>query len=326
MSRASFIIPVYNSSSYLSGCIDSIMKQDCQDFDIYCIDDCSQDDCRMIIEEYVSKYPDRIHGLFNEKNLGQGRSRMRGVEASDSDYILFVDSDDYLAENYLSTFLKEVEHGPLDIVVAGFTKDIDGEYVEHDIVQNDWTLVTYPVACCKMYRRAFIQENHIDFSNVRKGEDIYFSIAAFCCSPRVKFIQYFGYYYRLNSSSTTESMNADSKHEEAVSRMFHQLMDKFDVAKLDQERYQMVEYAYIANMVNALITYDHGCRPRAMREKYLFFQNDLALLFPDWRKNPYYRYWGFEGPNNKIKLGVCVTMNLMKCHMAWGIYWLLSWI
>lgn len=324
MNKASFIVPVYNSEKFLEKCIESILNQDCQDFDVYCIEDCGQDASWSILEDYERRYPEKIHCLRNPRNIGQGRSRMRGLEASEGEYILFVDSDDYLASDYLTTFLEAADKTLADLVIAGFTKDIEGSYVEHDIVKNEWTLVTYPVACCKMYRRSFIVENEIDFSSVRRGEDIYFSLAAFCSNPRVEYIDYYGYYYRLNVSSTTQLMNADSQHERAVSKMFHLLRDKFYDESLTVKQRQMVEYAYIANMVNALIVYDHGCKPRKMREKYEFFCDDLNQLFPMWRQNPYYHYWGLEGPNNKIKLGVCITMRLLKCHLAWPVYWLLS--
>ena len=324
MSKASIIIPVYKTQEFLPKCIDSIMEQTFQNFDVILINDCSPDKSQDVIDTYVEKYPDKIRSIQNDHNLGQGQSRMKGVQSSDSEYILFVDSDDYLAKDYLSTFIEQVEEEAYDIVVAGFTKVMEGKEIRHDIEQNDWTLVCYPLACCKMYRRDFIIENQIDFSTVRRGEDIYFSLAAFCCDPKVKFISYFGYHYLLNTNSTTESMDASSRIERTVSKMFHLLSERFSVDKLEESRRQKVEYAYLANMINALITYGHGCGPKIMKEKYEFFKEDLNHLFPEWKQNPNFHYLGFHGPNNRIKLGVCITMNLMKLHLAWPLYFVLS--
>ncbi|MDD6157344.1 MAG: glycosyltransferase family 2 protein [Lachnospiraceae bacterium] len=321
--RATIIIPVYNVEKYLKRCLDSVLDQTIDDYEIICVNDCSPDGCQDILEEYENKYSSKMKVLENEENMGQGRSRMRAVEIAQGDYILFVDSDDYVARDYIETFLKYADY---DMVIAGYTKDVEGKLVVHDVIESPWTLVCYPVACCKMYRKAFLLEHGIDFSEVRVGEDIYFTLALFCCNAKTKFIHYFGYYYYLNQQSTTQSLNYDGKHERYVSVMFGKILEKYPIDVLDTKKQQMVEYAYVANMVNALITYGHGCKPRLMREKYTFFREDLNEKFPNYRKNPYYRVIGMVGPNSKIKWGVSVTMHMIKIGLGWPMYWLISLI
>ena len=319
--KATIIIPVYNVEKYLRKCLDSVLNQSIDDYEIICVNDCSPDNCQNILEEYEKKYSSKMHIIVNKENIGQGESRMKAIKRAKGDYVFFVDSDDYIANDYLETFL---EYEDYDMVVAGYTKDIDGKLVKHDIIDSPWTLVCYPVACCKMYRRQFLIENDIDFSEVKVGEDIYFTLALFCSGAKSKIIHYFGYYYLLNMQSTTKTLTYDKKHEEYVSKMFSILLDKYDIGKLDIEKQEMVEYAYVANMINALITYGHGCKPKIMRQKYDFFIKDMSLKFPKYRKNPFYRLIGLSGPSNKIKWGVAISMKMIKMRIGWPLYWLIS--
>lgn len=321
--RATIIIPVYNTEKYLRRCLDSVLDQTIEDYEIICVNDCSPDHSQDILDEYEKKFASKLKLLVNEENMGQGRSRMRAVEIAQGDNIFFVDSDDYIARDYLEVFLGDEG---MDVVVAGYTKDIEGKLVPHDVIDSPWTITCYPVACCKMYRKAFLQENSIDFSDCRVGEDIYFSLALFCAKAKVKYIHYFGYYYYLNQNSTTRSLTYDRKHEVYVSTMFDTLLKKFDLSSLNKIEQQMVEYAYVANMINALITYGHGCKPKLMREKYDFFLEDLKNKFPNYRKNPYYKILGFIGPSAKIKWGVGISMKCIKCGLGWPLYWLISWL
>jgi glycosyltransferase involved in cell wall biosynthesis len=241
MDKVSIIIPVYNAEKYLRKCLDSVMSQDYGSYEVICVNDCSPDNSREILEEYRGKYPEKIVVLENEENMGQGRSRMRALKQASGEYFMFVDSDDYIAQDYIFRFMSEVEKEPYDIVVAGFTKDIEGKKVLHDIKDSAWTLVCYPLACAKMFRTAFIREHDIDFSKVRVGEDIYFSIAIFYENVKYKIIHYFGYYYRFNAFSTTESLTYDREHEKYVAEMFRVFLEKYDLQKISEEKRRMIE-------------------------------------------------------------------------------------
>lgn len=322
--KASIIVPVYNSEKYLKRCLDSIIEQSEKDYEIICIDDCSPDGCNSILKKYLEKYPDKIVVIENEDNIGQGKSRMKGIAEAKGDYIFFVDSDDYIEKNYIERFLKEVEDKYYDMVISGYTKDINGKYVKHDINDSIWTRVCYPVACCKMYRKQFIIDNNIDFSDARIGEDIYFTLAMFCSEAKTKIIHYFGYYYFLNNNSTTRTITYDKKHEKYVSEMFLTLDRKYNFEKMKTPKKYYVEYAYVANMVNALITYGHGCKPKIMKEKYEFFVDDLKNRFPDYKLNPYFNFNKAKGVPLKIKLAVSISHICMKMKLGQIFYYIIS--
>lgn len=318
------IIPVYNCEQYLRRCLDSVLDQSYQNFDVICIDDKSPDNSKDILKEYTDKYPDKIRTLYNEENMGQGQSRMKGVVLSEADYIVFVDSDDYLSPDYLQSFADALKEKEYDTVFEGYTKDIEGKLKKNDIYDSMWTLVCYPLACCKAFRREFLIQNNIDFSAERTGEDIYFAMAVFYHMKSFKVIHEYGYHYIMNPKSTTMTITADKQLERSVAGMFKRFLSKHDINALSEERKRMLEYAYASNMINALVVYARGCGKEKMRQKYDYFFNDFKEQFPDYKSNPYFSPFKSKKVSLKIRTGVDVTMTLHKMGIAWPLFRLIA--
>ncbi len=339
MPKVSIIIPVYNVEKLLPRCLDSIFAQTYQDFEIICVNDCTPDNSKTVLEEYKERYPDQMTLLENEVNMGQGRSRARGIDIAKGEYILFVDSDDHVAPDYIEVFLREMEAEPCDVVVAGYTEDrqmnFEGKNVaggelnvqkEMDAPKGDWCVMCYPTPWAKLFRKSFLVENGIDFSDIRCGEDIYFSLSQFYYQAKCRVIDYHGYYYYFNMNSTTKSLTYDKKHEENVAEIFGKFLRDHDLCLISKEQRQMIEYTYVANMVNALVTYGHGCKPAKMKEKYAFFMKDMREKFPEYRKNPYYGIFKPKGQTLKIRLGVGATMMLHKVGLDKLMFYVISLI
>ena len=94
--------------------------------------------------------------------------------------------------------------------------------------------------------------------------------------------------------------------------MFDLFMDKCDIKLISDEKRDVIEYTYLANMINALITYGHGGKIRRMKKKYDFYINDVKKRFPSYTKNPYIGIFKPKGQTLKIRLGVGVVMLLHK--------------
>ena len=304
--KAEIIVPVYCAEQYLVQCLDSLIQQDYGNYHITVVDDCSPDNGLKIAVRYQNQYPAMISIIENKENVGQGRSRMRAVYATDADYIMFVDSDDYVAPDYVSRYMRECEDGEYDLVIGGFIKDIGGKLKPFEIADCEYTILLYSVACCKAFRREFLVEHGIDFSDSRKGEDIYFSVMLYCNQPKYKIIGYKGYYYRLNPSSTTRSMNYENDYETIVMKMFAQARERIPAEKMTEDMRRKVEYCYIANIVNALVVYNHGCGRIRMREKLRRVEEDLKEHYPNYMCNGDLRLFMPRGISAKIRAGVGV--------------------
>ena len=323
--KAEIIVPVYNAEKYLAQCLESLLGQDYENYHVTLVDDRSPDGSTEIAAEYAEKYPEKIRLMTNKENIGQGRSRMKAVYETDAEYILFVDSDDYVAPDYVSTYMRESE-GDCDLIIGGFIKDIGGELKPFEIADSEYTLLLYSVACCKAFRRAFLTENGIDFSDSRKGEDIYFSVLCYCHKPKYKIIGYKGYYYRLNPASTTKSMNYENEFEKIVAAMFARAREAVPAESLTEAERRKVEYCYIANAVNALVVYGHGCGTKRMKEKLGFVDADLRAHYPDYMRNRDLRFLAPKGVSLKIRAGVGAFYWSGKLHLRKALFALIALI
>ena len=101
MSLISVIVPVYKVEEYLYECIDSIRRQTYKDLEIILVDDGSPDNCGMICDEYA-KNDERIR-VIHQNNAGLSSARNKGIENASGDYLCFVDSDDFISDDYCET-------------------------------------------------------------------------------------------------------------------------------------------------------------------------------------------------------------------------------
>ena len=103
--KISVIVPVYNTEKFLQRCIDSVLAQTYQDFELLLIDDGSKDSSDTICDEYAAQ--DTRVKVFHKENGGVSSARNVGLDNARGEWITFVDSDDYIEENYLQTFILE---------------------------------------------------------------------------------------------------------------------------------------------------------------------------------------------------------------------------
>jgi len=118
MCRVSVIVPIYNVQDYLKRCIDSILHQTYKNLEIILVDDGSTDDSCKIVQDY-EKLDNRIKS-FRKKNGGLSDARNYGIKKARGDYILYLDSDDWLDVNMISTMVEKIKKYEADIVQVGF--------------------------------------------------------------------------------------------------------------------------------------------------------------------------------------------------------------
>lgn len=123
--KASIIIPVFNVEQYLEECLISALKQDYNNKEIIVIDDGSTDSSSEIIERYQAKYP--LIKTVKTKNQGLSAARNLGLEMASGDYILFLDSDDWINEHTLTVCIEKIKQYNLDIVLFNASAFLDGE-------------------------------------------------------------------------------------------------------------------------------------------------------------------------------------------------------
>ncbi len=210
--RFSIIIPVYNTDiKYLSKCIASCMQQNYNNYEIILVNDCSTKKATI---NYLKTLDKKIKIVNNKSNLGLGPSRNIGIENSKGDYILFVDSDDFIEKDTLNT-LSSLNILSYDLVSFNFrsvnpsNKTENNEDYYYKIGRNKvwgggttWT---------KAYKTDFIKVNKISFHNSRLyHEDEYFTMSCLRFSPKIKYIDNIFYNYSIDvKESITNNLKID---------------------------------------------------------------------------------------------------------------------
>ena len=161
MIDVSVIVPVYNTEKYLEKCLDSIVNQTFNNYEIIIINDGSPDNSETIIQEYLKKYPQKIK-YYKKENGGLSEARNMGILKSSGKYLMFVDSDDYISEDMIEKLYNCIETQDSDMAICNMikidsknnsTKIINYNPGTVNILEDKKILFNLPCACNKMYNK-----------------------------------------------------------------------------------------------------------------------------------------------------------------------------
>ena len=139
--KISIIVPVYNVEPYLSRCLDSILNQTFAGFECILVDDCSTDNSPAICDEYA-RTDRRIRFIRNQQNQGSSLSRQIGLMQAVGDYILFVDSDDWIESIMAEEMYAKADNGNFDIVFCDSVDEYSGRLSTNRPISNSMDKIT----------------------------------------------------------------------------------------------------------------------------------------------------------------------------------------
>lgn len=217
----SIIIPVYNVEKYLRACLDSVIAQSFQEWEAVCVNDGSSDGSLTILEEYAAK--DGRFRVVNQPNGGLSAARNAGMDAVKGDYILFLDSDDWLEPNALEVLASNLDGEDMLCFSGRRFFESDGKYRlpdrlekriypsgmdyynENALLHRDFAFVCVVL---RLYKRSFLVENGLRFKEGILHEDDLFTPLACCYARNVSVIEdcLYNYRVRANSITTTSSL------------------------------------------------------------------------------------------------------------------------
>lgn len=224
MKRISVIVPVHNAENYLEKCLNSIIPQLSDQDEILLMNDWSTDSSTQICEEYSKKY-NNIFTQYNE-NGGPSRTRNLGIEKATGKYLLFIDSDDYLKENYVVKMLEDIENYELTVCSYSFVYEDLNKIQEQKysnklgnvIIPKDDFIKLYHVQLLnlvwnKIYRSDIIKKNNIRFDEkITKGEDLLFNLDYIAhINTEIKIINESLYYYVTKPTGLNRSFREPIK-------------------------------------------------------------------------------------------------------------------
>ena len=206
--KISIIIPVYKVEDYLPKCVDSILAQTYNNWELLLIDDGSPDNSGKVCDEYARK-DSRIR-VFHKENGGVSSARNFGLDVAVGDYIMFVDSDDWISCDCLEVCVNEITKDNLDALQFGLI------YVFSNRQCNRVNTATIPLCGEKyiqtqsfnvcagggLYKRNIIEEHNLRFpSAIRLAEDQIFVLSFFQQAQQIKYLDKSLYYYLQREDS-----------------------------------------------------------------------------------------------------------------------------
>lgn len=213
LGKVSIIIPVYNVEEYIDECINSCVNQTYKDIEIICVNDGSSDKSREHVEKFMEKYPNII--LVNQENAGVVKARNKGIEVSTGEYIMFVDSDDYIDTNMVEVMIKKLVSSKCDAVKCNIDTTLqflqfcktDKEQIykgqEYQEYIKDKLFLDNNIFSA-VYNGIYKKELVGNFpSGFRLGEDVLFNAEYFLKVKSVVLIPDAMYHYRDNPESVT---------------------------------------------------------------------------------------------------------------------------
>lgn len=214
----SVIVPVYNAEKYLSYCVDSLLKQTYQIFEIILIDDGSRDACGEICDHYAQI--DKRVRVFHKENGGVSSARNLGLDVASGEWIAFVDSDDYADEDFLNSILDAQDN--IDVIHFGYRKEMSNNKLYPQNLFGETKIVTFEdffskgvFSSCSVsyfYRRSAI--GNIRFNeNLKRSEDREFIIKVILNSNKsILLTKNTDYVYRYNIESATNKKQNDNHY------------------------------------------------------------------------------------------------------------------
>lgn len=216
--KFSIIVPIYNVEAYLDDCLTSLQAQDFADFEVICVNDDSTDRSREILSAWASKMP-QIR-LIDRENGGLSAARNTGLAAATGDYVVFVDSDDWVESSMLSRLAEETRDEDMLCYAcrksdSGTTDNLLPErtdgwsyYNRHALEHREVAFVCVWQRC---YRREFLMENNLHFRESILHEDNEFTPRACLKATSIKVIPDVLYNYRVRPGSIMTTRGLRSK-------------------------------------------------------------------------------------------------------------------
>lgn len=245
----SIIIPVYNVQDYLPECLDSLVKQTKNEFEVILINDGSTDNSLNICKEYKNKLSNCL--IIEQKNQGVSAARNRGIFESSGEYIYFLDSDDILNIHFIETLAKEIKLIKHEVFIFGYNKiNANGKQINEIIPKNEVEIQKnenfenlFDSLNCglglavwdKIIKASLIKDNLIKFKKMRNAEDFVFCLEIYSKAKTIKVLKLNLYNYRIqlegkrndNYDLPQNHMIAMDKLMELVQNYNNENIDKF---------------------------------------------------------------------------------------------------
>ncbi|MBQ7141179.1 MAG: glycosyltransferase family 2 protein [Bacilli bacterium] len=318
MTKVSAIIPVYNSEQYLDKCIQSILNQTLKEFELIIINDGSTDNSHEIILKYED---DERVKYFKRKNHGIGNTRNFGIDKATSEYICFIDSDDFIHESMFENMYNRCVNDNLDFLVCDYYHYLENSQSiqRFDIPSfENTTLNESPNLlldinmgpCNKFIKRELFDDKNMRFPENIKYEDMPLVVKLLDKSDLIGKINEPLCYFMVHDNSETTTMD------ERIFDIFKVLHSVNGILKDNEYVSEYLEWLNVKKLTTYTVQQRYQ-KDKILREKFIDDAFDfLNKNFPNWKKSKHFKnkniFKSIIEKNKKITKIYCSLYNLIK--------------
>lgn len=322
--KASIIIPIYNAAKTLPYCLDSILNQTYKDFEIILINDGSIDNSQKIIDSYKKKYP-KIIRSYSQRNSGIAKTRNKGMELSKGKYLFFIDNDDYIDNDYIETFVNEIEKRNCDVLIGGYRRVSENGKIlyQKQPINTPWSKYMFITPWGRIYKRKLLIKNKISFLDLNIGEDVGLNILA-NLKLKVETTTYTGYNWVNKSSSTSNTLHKGMRKNVDFIPLLEKITNDSKSINFPSEEKSLFEYFVIKTSIYYLL---HS--GRKVEYSILKAQKDsifkwLGKNYPEYKRNKNISPLRPKGEAFSIRGIVFVYILLKKLRLENTFLWVYS--
>ena len=277
----SIIIPVYNVENYLRSCLDSVLSQTYKDFEVLMVNDGSTDGSGAICQDFAER-DSRFH-YFEKENGGLSDARNYGLDRAKGHYITFLDSDDFLFEDYLENLYHASRLSDSDITIGGYCRFGDSNfYFYNDRFKSDSlvsvkdfqaiqyldsmldvTFITFSTAWGKLFKRELFSE--LRFPYGKYAEDQFLIWKLYMKADKIYVFNGASYVYRMNPSGLSNIFTL--KHLDYIDALEERIKDTKDIEGIEiQHSFNMYRYV-LQRILGQLEEHDYIDEAKEVRKK-----------------------------------------------------------
>ena len=294
MPKLSIIVPVYNVEKYLPKCLDSLVDTSLQDYEIILVNDGSTDSSLAIAESYRDRYPGLFRVITTE-NLGQGNARNVGIKTAKSEFLYFIDSDDYLTDGGLRGIVSCLDKTFDICIFDSVAVNVEGKELKYmrgcdredglNLETHPQLLLQGPDVWNKIFRRSLFTDNNIFFPTRVWFEDLCTVQKLYYFTDSILYVPvaWHRYLQRYDSVTNTQKVKRNLEIIPAVDELIFFYRSHGCGEKLKNE----LEYlAFYCEFLTSSVRVNLSDWRSDVQEELM---RDFLSKFPDFRKNPYVR-------------------------------------
>lgn len=301
--KLSIIVPVYNMASEgkLAYCLNSLVNQTINDYEIIAVDDASTDNSFEILKDFEQRFPDRFHAIHSEVNKHQGGAKNIGLRMAKGDWIGFIDSDDWITPDMYEKLIRKAEETGADLAGCDYSLTSEHSMKVGQIVPNNKKeqsgllnkekrqslILDGGSLVVKIFRRSMILENELWFPEDIFYEDNALGNSYLILAKKFAYIEEPLYYYYQHDASTVHTISPKRCEDRMTAGRL--MLKEAKRHNFYEEFKPELEYSFtLLFYINTLFTYMAGVD----KTRYSFVKamgKEMKQTFPDFESNPYYQ-------------------------------------